>query len=81
MANLNLLQLISLLKCKNPEEVVKQLFKDNFSSNPALKELIQMAENGDNNGVQQFAQNYFSGRGIDFDTELSNFMQLMRNNL
>lgn len=41
--------------------------------NPIFSNLIQMAENGDSDGVEKFARNMLKERGLDFDKELNNF--------
>lgn len=80
MANMNPLMLLSLLKNGDPKTAAQQLFQTNFPSNSNLQSLMQMAQRGDSNGVQQFAQNYFNQMGRDFNTELNNLMQMVRNN-
>lgn len=78
MANMNPLVMLSLLKNNNPKSLAQQLFQTNFSSNPNMQSLMQMAKKGDSQGVQQFAQNYFNQMGKDFNTELNTFMQMVR---
>ena len=78
MANLNPLQLLSMIKRGNPQVIAQQLFQNNFSSNPDMQNLMQMAMKGNSQGIQQFAQQYFGRQGMDFNTEISNFMRLIR---
>ena len=80
MANINPLTLISMLKGGNPQSIALQLFQNNFPANSNIQSLMKMAQSGDSRGVQQFAQNYFNQMGKDLNTELNNFMQLVRNN-
>lgn len=80
MANLNPLMLLSLLKSGNPQSIAQQLFQNNFQSNPNMQSLMQLAQNGNSQGVEQFAKNYFQQIGKDYNTELNNLMQLVRNN-
>ena len=56
----------------NPQQIVLNILKNN--SNPIIGNLINMAQNGDSNGVEQFARNYMKEKGKDYDTEFSNFM-------
>lgn len=56
----------------NPQQIVLNILKNN--SNPIIGNLISMAQNGDTNGVEQFARNYMKEKGKDYDTEFSNFM-------
>jgi spore germination protein YaaH len=80
MANLNPLMLLSLLKGNGPQSVAQQLFQNNFQSNPNMQSLMQLARSGNSQGVEQFAKNYFQQIGKDYNTELNNLMQLVRNN-
>ena len=80
MANLNPIMLLSLLKGGNPQSIAQQLFQTNFQSNPNMQSLMQLARSGNSQGVEQFAKNYFQQIGKDYNTELSNLMQLVRNN-
>lgn len=46
-------------------------------TNPMLNNVINMAKNGDTEGVETFARNICQQKGLDFDTEFSKF----KNNL
>ena len=50
---------------KNPKEFVINFAKQN--SNPMMNNLIQMAEKGDTQGLENFARNMFKEQGQDFD--------------
>lgn len=75
MAGINLMQIMGLLKAKNPQAAVMQLLQGN--SNPMIQNLVQMANQGNSQGIQQFAQNYFNQMGRDFNSEMSSFMQMI----
>ena len=67
------LQMISMLKnSKNSKEAIIKIV--NNSGNPILKNLVEMAEKGDNKGVEDFARNLYKQKGMDFDKEFSQFM-------
>jgi len=36
-----------------------------------------MGKNGDTQGIQEFAQQYFNSQGRDFNTELESFMRMI----
>lgn len=72
MAGLNPADIMNLLKCKNPQAAVMQLAQNN--SNPLVQNLVQMAQQGNTQGIQQFAENFFKQRGTDLNTQLNNFM-------
>lgn len=69
----NPMQIMQLLRgIKNPKETVFQLMKGN--NNPIMKNLVEMAEKGDKEGVENFARNLYNQQGKDFDKDFSEFM-------
>lgn len=62
----NPLEIIKMIK--NPKEFALNMAKQ--QSNPMLNNLIQMAEKGDNKGIEQFARNMFKEQGKDFDKDI-----------
>lgn len=56
MAGINPLQMIAALKKGNPQAVAENIIKENFPNDPSLQNLLQMARQGNEAGVQQFAQ-------------------------
>ena len=69
----NPMQMMNLLKgIKNPKEAVINMIKSN--NNPMVKNLVDMAEKGDNEGIEKFARNMFKEQGRDFDSEIKQFM-------
>ena len=67
----NPIQLINMLK--NPKEAVINIVKSN--NNPMIKNLVEMAEKGDNQGIENFARNIMKEQGRDFDAEINEFMK------
>ena len=63
-----------MLRGLTPKGIVKQL----AGNNPILGNLINMAEKGDNQGVENFARNLFNERGLDFDKELATFKNSLK---
>lgn len=69
----NPMQIMQLLRgIKNPKETVFQLMKGN--NNPIMKNLVEMAEKEDKEGVENFARNLYNQQGKDFDKDFSEFM-------
>ena len=69
----NPMQIINMLKgIKNPKEAVISMVKSN--NNPMIKNLVEMAENGNSKGVEDFARNLYAQQGRDFDKEFGEFM-------
>lgn len=58
----------------NPQELVMKAIGMS-SGNPMISNLVNMAKNGNSQGVEQFARNYFKERGMDFDKEFNAFMK------
>jgi hypothetical protein len=69
----NPMQFMNMLNnIKNPKDVVINMIKSN--NNPMVKNLVEMAEKGDNEGIEKFARNMFKEQGRDFDSEIKQFM-------
>lgn len=69
----NPMQFMNMLKgIKNPKDAVINMIKSN--NNPMVKNLVEMAEKGDNEGIEKFARNMFKEQGRDFDSEIKQFM-------
>lgn len=47
----------------------KGLVMNMAGNNPIIKNLIEMADKGDKQGVETFARNVLKERGVDFDKE------------
>ena len=73
----NPMQFMNMLKgIKNPKETVINMIKSN--NNPMIKNLVNMAEKGDNEGIEKFARNFYKEQGRDFDKEYSQFMKMFK---
>lgn len=70
--NNNPMNLLNFMKTvKNPKQAVINMINSN--GNPMLKNLVEMAEKGDNKGIEEFARNLYKEQGRDFDKEFSQF--------
>lgn len=68
----NTMQIINMLKgAKTPKEAVISMIKSN--NNPMIKNLVEMAEKGNTEGIENFARNIFKEQGRDFDKEFGEF--------
>lgn len=77
MAAMNPMQLINLLRNgTNPKMLVQQMMQ-NSPMNPQAQNIIQMAQRGDTQGLQQYAEQVFRNQGKDFNTEMNNFMAMI----
>lgn len=59
----------------NPQQLLTNFMQQNNNDNPMIKNLIAMAQRGDNKAVEKFARNLFKEQGRDFDKEFSDFMK------
>lgn len=76
--NGNPMQILQMLMQggKNPQQMIMNMIGKN---NPMFTNLMEMANKGDNKGVENFARNLFKEKGKDFDKEFSNFMNTVKN--
>ena len=69
----NPMQFMNMLKgIKSPKEAVINMVKSN--NNPMLKNLVEMAEKGQNDKVEEFARNYMKEQGRNYDEEFNKFI-------
>lgn len=57
---------------------LKMLMMNKLNNNPMFRDLIQKAQKGDRQSIENFARNICKERGIDFDKEFANFMSNFR---
>jgi hypothetical protein len=72
-------ELMKLIKNGNPQQVAMQLIQTNFSNDPLAQNLLAMGQKGDVKGLEEFATQYFNQQGRDFNLEMQNFMNVIRN--
>lgn len=72
---MNPMQLIKgyMTRGMTPKGIVKSM----VGNNPIFNNLIEMADKGDNKGVEQFAKNLLKEKGLDFDKELQNMKRTL----
>lgn len=58
----------------NPQQLMTKALAMAGNNNPMIANLVQMANSGNTQGIEQFARNYMKGQGKDFDKEFANFM-------
>ena len=80
MSILNPIQLMGLLKQNNPKAVCEQIIRQNYSNNPMMIQLLQMGQNNDIQGLEQFARQYLAQQGHDFDRDMTELRQLTKGN-
>ena len=75
---MNPMEMISLLKGRNPEELVMSMIKNNNINDPTINELIGYAKNGDTENLTKLAESIFQKQVKDFMTEYNNFMAMLK---
>lgn len=68
---------INMLKGIKPEQFLMNMLGSNI--NPMFSNLMNMAKQGDNKGVENIARNMCKEKGVDFDKEFNTFMQNVKN--
>lgn len=77
--NINSIQLLSMLKNGNPQQIATQLIQQKFPNDPMMQSLLQMAINGDEKSIEQFATQFFNSQGRNVNTELNNLQSTLKN--
>lgn len=75
---MNPMNLVSLLKGRNPQELVMSMIQGNNINDPMINDLIKYAQNNDIENVNKIAENYFNQRGMSFQKELNNLMSMLK---
>ena len=65
-----------MMGISNPKDMAMKMLSQN--NNPIFKNLIDMANKGDTEGVENFARNYMKSQGKDFDQEFNNFKSMFK---
>lgn len=76
--NMNPMQLMGLLKGKNPQEMAMSMIKNSNINDPMINQLLQFAQSGDIKSMNKIAENFFKGQGLDFNNEFNNFMSMLK---
>lgn len=61
---------------KNPQKFVLNMLGGN--NNPIMNNLKQMANEGNQKGIEEFARNLFKQQGRNFDSEFKEFMDSIK---
>ena len=75
---INMMQIISLMKSGgNPQQMVLSMLEQQTENNPFAANLLQLAKGNKSGEIEQIARNLAKEKGIDFDTEFSNFKKTL----
>ena len=71
---MNPINLIQMMRGGNPQQIVMQMMNNpQIANNPMAKNMIEMAKNGNLQGIEEMGRNIAKERGIDFDKAFSDF--------
>lgn len=74
--NGQIMQLLQAIKGgQNPQQLMINALSQQVGNNPIGQNLLQMAQKGDGQGIENFARNLCAQRGLNFDTEFAKFRQ------
>ncbi len=74
----NPMQMMGMLSGKsNPQQMMSQMMTQQLQSNPLFQRAQQMAQGKSPQELEQVARNLCQQRGIDLDSAMSQFKQMM----
>lgn len=76
--NLNPMQLMMMLKQGNPRQVAMSIINQNYSNDPTIRSLVQMAERGDTQNLERIVGNMLSAQGKNFSAEMQNLLNAVK---
>lgn len=76
--NVNPMLLVQAIKeGQNPQQLMLNILENNMSGTPLGDNLIELAKNGRSADIEKIVRNISKQRGIDFDKEFPNFIQML----
>ena len=71
---MNPMNFFQMLKGGNPQQMVMKMMNNpQMANNPIAQNMLNMAKNGDLQGIEEMGRNIAKERGIDFDKAFNNF--------
>lgn len=71
-----IVQFMQLVKSgNNPQQLMINMLQQKVGNSPIGQNLLRMAQNNDEKGIEQVARNLCAQRGLDFDKEFAAFKQ------
>lgn len=71
---MNPMNFFQILKGGNPQQMVMKMMNNpQMANNPIAKNMLNMAKNGDLQGIEEMGRNIAKERGIDFDKAFNDF--------
>jgi len=68
-----------ITKGATPKGIALNIIKNNprTNNNPIFNNLVDMAEKGNDQGVEKFVRNVLKGKGIDYDKEVEDMKKVL----
>lgn len=77
---MNPLNIFQMMKNGNPQQFLQQMMGNNkIMSNPLIKNAMQMAQNGDMQGIEQMARNLCKEKGLNADDVINQIKSKFNN--
>ena len=76
MNNLGLI--VQLMRGRDPEQVARQMIKNNNIQDPNILQLFKFAEGGADQDLVNLASSLFQQKGLDLDSEFKAFMEMLK---
>lgn len=71
---MNPMNFFQMLKGGNPQQMVMKMMNNpQMANNPIVQNMLNMAKNGDLQGIEEMGRNIAKERGIDFDKAFNDF--------
>lgn len=71
---MNIMNVFQMINSGNPKQIVMRMMNDpQISNNPMVKNMFEMAKNGNLKGIEEMGRNIAKERGVDFDKAFSDF--------
>ena len=77
---MNPLNIFQMMKNGNPQQFLQQMMGNNqITSNPLMKNTIEMAQKGDMQGIEQMARNLCKEKGLNADDVINQIKSKFNN--
>ena len=71
---MNPMQIMQMMRGGSPQQFIQQMMGNNqIMSNPMARNIMNMAQRGDIQGIEKFGRNIAKEKGIDFDKAFAEF--------
>lgn len=74
---MNMLQLINLIKNGNGKDFTLNLLQEQSKNNPILANVTQLIKENKTSEIEEIARNLAKEKGLDYDTEFTNFKRML----